>query len=211
MVLTKQAFEQALIERHGAWRQEKISAAAVGVAGLGGLGSNIAVFLARLGVGRLVLADFDRVDVTNLNRQQYRAADLGQPKPKALAEQLRQINPFSAYEAHFVRLTPQNIPTVFQGCAVICEAFDRPDQKAMLTETVLAELPDVTLVAGSGMAGVGSANQIQTARPMSRLYVCGDNSTSVDASLGLTAPRVAVCAAHQATMVMRLLIGESEP
>lgn len=211
MNLTKQAYLDALTERHGVENQQRLSAASVGVAGLGGLGSHIAAALARLGIGRLILVDFDRVDVTNLNRQQYRVCDLGRPKPEALAEQLREINPFCRYETRFERITPENVEALFADCTVLCEAFDRADQKAMLVETARLRLPHMPLVGGSGMAGAASANRITTQRRLPGFYLCGDGSSDVADGLGLMAPRVMACAAHQATMAMRLILGQTEP
>lgn len=207
--MTREEYFNALTERHGKEAQEKFSNAAVGIAGLGGLGSNIAFFLARLGIGKLVLADFDRVDVTNLNRQQYRVADLGRYKAEALKEQLLGINPYCVYEIHSVKLTEENIPEIFSECDIICEAFDKADQKAMITETVLSDMKNVILVSGSGMAGTDSANKITTRKVMSRFYLCGDEKSDIADGRGLMAPRVAVCAAHQATAVMKLILGQS--
>ena len=211
MVLTQKELHDALAGRHGAAVQAKLDRAAVGIAGLGGLGSHIAVSLARLGVGRLVLVDFDVVDVTNLNRQHYTMKDIGIPKTLALLEQLEAINPYLNYETYTERIIPANAARLFTGCDVVCEAFDRPDQKAMLIETLLEQLPETPIVSGSGMAGFGSANAIRTERRFGRLYLCGDGTSDVSDGLGLMAPRVAVCAAHQAAMTLRLLLGEREP
>ena len=211
MRLTQEELHAALVERHGADIQQKFDRASVGIAGLGGLGSNIAVHLARLGVGRLVLVDFDTVDVTNLNRQHYTMKDIGVPKTLALLEQLEEINPYLQYEPYTERVIPANVERMFAGCDVVCEAFDRADQKAMLIETLLERLPDTVVVSGSGMAGYGSANAIRTERRFGRLYVCGDGTSDIADGVGLVAPRVAVCAAQQATMVLRLLLGETAP
>lgn len=211
MRLTKEQLHAALTQRHGADLQQALDRAAVGIAGLGGLGSNIAVYLARLGVGRLVLVDFDTVEVSNLNRQHYTMRDLGRPKADALRDQLIEINPYLDYETYTTRVTPENAPQLFADCDVVCEAFDRADQKAMLIETLLAGLPDTPIVSGSGMAGCGSANAIRTERRFGRLYVCGDGTSDIADGIGLMAPRVAVCAAHEATMVLRLLLGYTEP
>ncbi len=211
MRLTQEELHAALVERHGADIQQKLDRASVGIAGLGGLGSNIAVHLARLGVGRLVLVDFDTVDVTNLNRQHYTMKDIGVPKTLALLEQLEEINPYLQYEPYTERVIPANVERMFAGCDVVCEAFDRADQKAMLIETLLERLPDTVVVSGSGMAGYGSANAIRTERRFGRLYVCGDGTSDIADGVGLMAPRVAVCAAQQATMVLRLLLGETAP
>lgn len=201
----------ARILRQGADTVRRLSAATVGVAGLGGLGSHIAVHLARLGVGRLVLADFDVVDVTNLHRQHYFLPQLGMRKTDALAAQLRDIDPYLVYETHAVRVTANNAVSLFQDCDVVCEAFDRPDQKAMLIETLLDALPTVRVVSGSGMAGFGSANAIRTEQVFRRLYICGDRKTDVEEAGSLAASRVAVCAAHEAHMALRLLLGEESP
>ncbi len=211
MRLTQEELHTALVERHGADIQQKLDRASVGIAGLGGLGSNIAVHLARLGVGRLVLVDFDTVDVTNLNRQHYTMKDIGVPKTLALLEQLEEINPYLQYEPYTERVISANVERMFAGCDVVCEAFDRADQKAMLIETLLERLPDTVVVSGSGMAGYGSANAIRTERRFGRLYVCGDGTSDIADGVGLMAPRVAVCAAQQATMVLRLLLGETAP
>lgn len=211
MRLTQEELHAALVERHGADIQQKLDRTSVGIAGLGGLGSNIAVHLARLGVGRLVLVDFDTVDVTNLNRQHYTMKDIGVPKTLALLEQLEEINPYLQYEPYTERVIPANVTRMFAGCDVVCEAFDRADQKAMLIETLLEQQPKTPIVSGSGMAGFGSANAIRTERRFGRLYLCGDGMSDVSDGLGLMAPRVAVCAAHQAAMTLRLLLGEHEP
>lgn len=207
----KYSFMEALVQRHGRENQEKLSRSVVGIAGLGGLGSHIAFSLARLGVGRLVLVDFDYVEVTNLHRQQYALHQVGMEKPQALAEELRRVNPFSVYETHFTRVTPENVKRLFQGCQVVCEAFDCAEEKAMLTENVLTVLNGIPLVAASGMAGIGSGNNIRTERVMKNFYLCGDGISDVSLSGSLAEPRVALCAAHQALMVLRLLLGEDEP
>lgn len=208
--VTKQALYQARVERHGEEAVQKLQNACVGIAGLGGLGSHIAFSLARMGVGKLVLADFDRVDVTNLHRQQYFIDQVGLLKTEALADTLHKIDPWIQLELHPVRLTPKNLSTIFGGCSILCEAFDKAEEKAMLLETVLTELPHMTVVSGSGMAGAGSANKIQTRKAMNRLYLCGDEEADVAEYGSLFASRVAVCAGHQAHMVLRMLLGETE-
>ena len=192
----------ALFARMGPELAGKFKNARVAVCGLGGLGSNIAFALARAGVGELVLIDFDRVDVSNLNRQQYKACQVGMDKPSALAENLLEIAPYISLETHFERVTADN------AAGLVCEAFDVPEEKSMLADAVLSSVPEAYLVAASGMAGLGPANSIRTRRIGRRMYLCGDGVSDVSTGLGLVAPRVMLCAAHQALAVLRILAGE---
>ena len=196
-MLTQEEWMGALNARHGKERQEKFSRAVVAVCGLGGLGSNVAIALARAGIGKLILIDFDRVDVTNLNRQQYKASQLGMNKTEALAQNLREINPFIRLETHAVRISEENAQELLQEADVVCEAFDVPEAKAMLVNFVLENMPEKYLVAGSGMAGFGSPNTIQTRRITGRFYLCGDTVSDVNDGIGLVCARVMVCAAHE--------------
>ena len=207
---SREVMREALNIRHGEDLQNKISAARVAVCGLGGLGSNIAIALARAGVGHLHLIDFDRVDLTNLNRQQYAVGQLGQYKTDALRETLSLVSPYCDVTCDTVRVTEENLPDLLRNEDYICEAFDRAEAKAMLVSGVLEHFPEKYLVAGSGLAGLGSANTIQTRRVSQRFYLCGDGTSDSSVGLGLVASRVLVCAAHEANMITRLLLGEEE-
>ncbi len=197
---------RALEERHGAEIQKKLSEASVAVCGLGGLGSNIAVTLARAGVGRLYLYDFDKVDISNLNRQQYFPEQLGMPKNEALADTLKRIAPYCDIVSHQVKLSEENIPQLLGDADIICEAFDKAEQKAMLVNFVLENMPEKYLVAGSGMAGFAPSNMIQTKRVTKRFYLCGDEVSDVDDGVGLVASRVLICAGHQAHAIVRIIV-----
>ena len=210
MIPTKDEWKEALEERHGKELQQAFSSATVAICGLGGLGSNIAIALARAGIGRLILIDFDRVDITNLHRQQYKADQIGRYKTEALADNLREIAPYIELEIHTEHITEDNAVTLLQGVDIICEAFDNAEAKAMLTDIVLSELPDKYLVAASGMAGMGVTNSIRTRRITSRFYLCGDETSEVSDGIGLVAPRVALCAAHEAHAVLRILAKQFE-
>lgn len=208
---SREVMREALNIRHGEDLQNKISAARVAVCGLGGLGSNIAIALARAGVGHLHLIDFDRVDLTNLNRQQYAVGQLGQYKTDALRETLSLVSPYCDVTCDTIRVTEENLPDLLKTEDYICEAFDRAEAKAMLVSGVLEHFPEKYLVAGSGLAGLGSANTIQTRRVSRRFYLCGDGTSDSSVGLGLVASRVLVCAAHEANMILRLIAGETEP
>ena len=147
MLPTKEEWIKALTERHGKELQQAFSSATVAICGLGGLGSNIAIHLDRAGIGRLILIDFDRVDITNLHRQQYKADQIGMYKTDALSENLREINPYIVLDAHTERITEDNAVKLLQSADIICEALDDAECKAMLTEIVLTEMRDKYFVA----------------------------------------------------------------
>lgn len=210
LIITKSDWDKALSERHSQDVQKSFSSATVAICGLGGLGSNIAISLTRAGIGKLILIDFDRVDITNLHRQQYKACQIGRYKTEALSENLREITPYIELKRHTVRITEENIAELLQDADIICEAFDDAEAKAMLTNIVLETMADKYLVAASGMAGMGSTNTIQTRKVSNHFYLCGDGASDVAEEGSLVATRVMLCAAHQAHTVLRILTKQFE-
>ena len=208
--LSKEEIYAALNERHSPEIQAVLSAGNVAIAGLGGLGSNVAYSLTRIGVGHLHLIDFDVVDVTNLNRQQYFMEHVGMYKTEALKSLLMKINPYIEIKTDCVKVTEDNIKQLFCDNDIVCEAFDNPDAKALLVNGIMEYFPEKKLVSASGMAGFGSSNSIVTKRITKNFYLCGDRVTAPSYGNGLMAPRVAVCAAHEANMITRLILGEEE-
>ena len=209
-MISRDEWNEALIARHGQELHDRFSSATAAICGLGGLGSNIAIALARAGIGRLILVDFDRVDITNLHRQQYKAEQIGKYKTEALAANLLEISPYTEVKGVTERVTEDNFLELLEGADIVCEAFDNAEAKAMLVNGVLQKLPECYLVAASGMAGMGSPNRIETRRITDRFYLCGDGVSDVEETMGLVAPRVMLCAAHQAQTVLRILAGEYE-
>jgi len=200
--------EALMAARHTPGVHTRLKQATVGIAGVGGLGSAVAVALARSGVGRLIVADYDVVEPSNLNRQQYFVDQIGLPKVDALQANLRRINPCVKVAPFFGRLDRENIPQVFARVDVLVEAFDAAEQKALLVETFLTGAPTTPLVAASGMAGYAPSNSIITRRAGSRLVLVGDGETAARVGEGLMAPRVGIAAHHQANAVLRLLLGK---
>ena len=178
---------------------------AVGIAGAGGLGSSVAVALARAGVGRLVIADFDRVEASNLNRQQYFVDQVGRVKVEALKENLLRINPFSVYETHEARVTRRNAAAIFKAVDVLVEAFDNAEAKQMLIEACLRRYPGRPIVAASGLAGYGGTRKLHVRR-LGNLYICGDEASQCPKGVSPMAPRVGVVAHMQANLVVELLV-----
>ena len=210
LIPTKEEWYSALSERHGEKTQKNFESATVAVCGLGGLGSNIAFALARAGIGKLILIDFDSVDITNLHRQQYKANQIGKYKTEALCKNLAEIAPYLETEIHTVCITENNAEELLKKADIICEAFDDAECKATLVNLVLERMPEKYLVAASGMAGFGSANAIQTRRISKRFYICGDGTSDVQSEGSLVASRVMLCAAHQAHTVLRILTEQFE-
>lgn len=209
-VPSREEFEEAMDKRFSTEIYNKLKKAEVAVAGLGGIGSNTAVSLARSGIGHIHLVDFDEVDLTNLNRQAYTIEHLGRLKTEALKELLLNINPYLNITTEIVKVTEENAVEIFKGYPIVCEAFDNPDSKAMLVNTLLANCPGMKIVSSSGMAGYESSNKIETKRIMKNLYLCGDGVTDAYAGIGLMAGRVNICAGHEANMVIRLILGIEE-
>lgn len=208
-MLTQTELQNALQKGLTETQRHKLQQAVVAVAGCGGLGSNAAMWLARLGVGRLLLIDFDKVEPSNLNRQYYFLEDIGRYKAEALRERLLRVNPYGDYQACIVKLTEQNIPRLLAKADIVCEAFDKAASKAMLVNGVISSLPHAKIVAASGLAGFDSGNEIRTRRVAQRLYLCGDGNSSID-DLPLCGARVGIAAAHQALTIARLLLDLEE-
>lgn len=211
LIPSKEEWLDVLKMRHGAALQEKFSSACVAICGLGGLGSNISISLARAGIGKLILIDFDRVDISNLHRQQYKASQIGRYKTDALSENLKEIAPYIEIQTHTVSMHANNTIELLKDAHIICEAFDNAACKAMLANTVLEAMPEKYLVTASGMAGLGSANTIKTKKIMQGFYLCGDQISDVNDGIGLVSSRAMLCAAHQAHMVLRILANMYEP
>jgi sulfur carrier protein ThiS adenylyltransferase len=177
----------------------------VGIAGAGGLGSNVAATLARAGVGKLIVADFDILEASDLNRQYYFVDQIGKPKVEALLENLVKMNPFSRVEIQNLKIDRTNVKTVFGTADILVEAFDLADQKQMLIEAWLVQFPDKPIVAASGLAGYGRNNALRQ-RKLGNLYICGDEMSECDVCTAPMAPRVAVVANMQANLVIELLV-----
>ncbi len=185
--------------------RHKLLHCTVGIAGCGGLGSNAAVALARVGIGKLILVDFDRVEASNLNRQYYFREQIGQPKVEALKQNIHAIDPEITVETHMLTLDPEMVVELFSGCDVIIEAFDTDRAKQMIIETVLTDMPEKYLISGQGLAGFGDNEDITT-RQYDRLFIIGDGLREVSDGLPPLAPRVGVVANMQANLALEILL-----
>ncbi|MGD9347185.1 MAG: sulfur carrier protein ThiS adenylyltransferase ThiF [Candidatus Aminicenantes bacterium] len=206
----KGEMEAMLVARHSPGVHQRMKKASVGIAGLGGLGSAVAVALARMGVGELVLVDYDVVEPSNLNRQFYFVDQIGMAKTEAISKIIGDINPYVRLITHQIKLDSSNIPEIFGDVDVVVECFDRAEDKAMILEVVGEAFPSIYIVGASGLAGYGDSNSIQTWRVGDRIFLVGDLKSSAGPGLGLMAPRVGIAASHQANLVVALLADPKE-
>lgn len=200
------SFYDKITARNSADIREKIKQAVIGIAGCGGLGSNAAIALARIGVKKLVITDFDKVEPSNLNRQQFFISDIGKNKTDALATFIKNINPFVEVEKHVIKLSLKNIFNVYKDCPIIIEAFDKVSEKAMIVEAFCDKrFKNKFLITASGLAGYSSSNLIRTNKLSKNIFLCGDNKNEGNEKNGLMAPRVIIAAGHQANMAVNLI------
>lgn len=205
---TDEELELFLTARHTPAIQNKLKNAKIAVAGLGGLGSHIAVSFARMGIGHLKLMDFDIVDPTNIHRQYYFLDQIGMFKTDALEQNLKRINPFIDYEFECIKINEENIKTLFHGYDFLMEALDNAKAKTMLINGALTNYPKLTVIAASGVAGFDDIEKVHTKKLGKNLFVVGDFINETKPGIGLTATRVTAIANMQAHIAIRKLIGE---
>lgn len=203
--ITKKDLLDSLVARTSKEQVQKFQNATVAICGLGGLGSNIAISLARAGVGNLILIDFDKVDISNLNRQQYKLCQVGMYKTDALSTNLAEITNLCNIKTYTVKLQEDNYLQYLNSADIVCEAFDNAEEKSKLVNFVLENLRNTFVVSASGMANLDSPNKIVTKKITNRFYLSGDGENSTDDGGSLYAPRVMLCASHQATTILNII------
>ncbi len=171
----------------------------IGIAGVGGIGSNVAVHLVRAGCTSLKLVDFDQVELSNLNRQFYFVDQLGGYKVDMLQENLMRIVPNAAIETARSRLTSENMLDTFNDCQLLVEGFDDQESKKLLVET-FADF-DIPIISASGIAG-RDIDAIRVHR-LGHCTIVGDFQTDFR-SQGLYGPKIAVVAAMMADIVLEM-------
>jgi len=183
-----------------------LASVCVGIAGAGGLGSNAAANLVRSGICRLMVADFDRVAPSNLNRQFFFIDQVGMKKVTALEANLKRINPGLEMQTWDIRLDAGNVGHVFEHCHIIVEALDRAQDKKMMADTFMAD-PRL-LVCASGIGGWGGSDRIRTRRVRDSVYLVGDGHSEVSEAMPPTAAVVGIAAAKQADVVVERILNE---
>lgn len=178
------------------------------VAGAGGLGSNVCVMLTRAGIGCITVVDYDRVEASNLNRQQFFQDQIGMPKVNALKENLLRINPGLKITAVEAKLSPDNCEELIsEKTDLIFECFDGASAKAMLASFALSRRPDIPVIAVSGLAGLGPSEDISVKQGPGKLYIVGDGYSEMNPETGTISSRVSQVSAIQAHIGIRILLG----
>lgn len=187
---------------------DRCYASLIGIVGAGGLGSNLAVILCRLGFTRLVVADFDLVEPSNLNRQIYHYDQVGLPKVEGLERIVASVLPEIDLKTHFIRISRDNIAQYFENCAVVADCTDLAQNKSQIVEAVLTILP-CPVVSVSGIGGRLTSDKLQCERKFGdRLWVIGDRRSSD--GIGVAAPAVLATAAAMAEVVYDICRDQQE-
>jgi sulfur carrier protein ThiS adenylyltransferase len=217
-------FEQGLTRYLKPEQLKAIQAQRIGIAGAGGLGSNVAVALVRTGFKNFEILDRDVVDASNLNRQDYISADIGKPKVELLTARLKAINPDVFIVTNKAEWTRANAGSFFQGFRILVEAFDKAEVKRDFVEW--ASVNAGVVISGNGMAGLtgtGTPQPLRSAhygaatagltggdptsiKHIGNIYIVGDGTTSITDGHPPLAPRVLQCAAKMAEVILRLTL-----
>ncbi len=204
--VNRETYESMLIARHSPEVHAKLRKASVGVAGLGGLGSQIAVALVRMGIGRLTGIDFDMVELSNINRQYYFMDQIGMLKTEALEDTLKRISLLTALNLINLKIGGDNVKGLFDSCDVIIEAFDDPHAKAALFDACRVHYPDAFYIGASGVAGYGNTQALKIKKMSEKVFVVGDFTSEARPGSGLMAGRVGVAAGIQADLAVQLIV-----
>ncbi|MBN2858539.1 MAG: sulfur carrier protein ThiS adenylyltransferase ThiF [Candidatus Delongbacteria bacterium] len=196
-----------LFNRNVSGMTERLSRSVIGIAGCGGIGSNVAVSLVRAGIGRLIIADFDIIEESNLNRQYFFVDEIGKSKVLTLKRRLELINPECTVTAYQKKLGREDVQNLFSGSDIMIEAFDTAESKQWLIEEWASLYPDKAVISGNGLSGYGHFETIKV-RKTGNIYFCGDGVTSSDE--GLCSARVAIVSNLQANLAIEILMNKAE-
>lgn len=199
-------FEKSLLEYIDIGTLDKFQNAHIGVAGAGGLGSNVVMNLARTGFKHFTIADFDRVEYKNLNRQFFFANQIGQTKTEALKNNILLINPDIIIEQKCCRINKENIDEIFCACDIVVEAFDDIECKKMLIEKY--GWSDKLLVSASGIGGCGDSDRIVTKKINNNFYIIGDGKTEINGKTPPFSTIINIAAAKQADIIVQYVLNK---
>lgn len=180
-----------------------IRKAKVGIAGCGGLGSNTAHALVRLGFRNFHLIDYDIVEPSNLNRQFFFYKQLGETKCNALKDNLLQINPNLNIKTSSIKINSSNIHTLFDEYEIVVEGFDKPQYKKILLEELSASKK---IISASGLGNYWNTDAIVTHELGENLTIIGDLTSDVESGVSPLSPGVFTSSAKQAGAVLKMVL-----
>lgn len=197
------AFDENIIKKIGAANFKKVQSARIGIAGAGGLGSNCALNLVRVGFRRLTIADFDIIDPSNLDRQFYFLDQVGMSKIEALKINLSRVNPDIEITPYNRKIAAPDVKDIFGDCDAVVECLDMAESKSMLVSELL-KMGKFTVTA-SGLGGIGSTDEIRLHKLKDNLFMIGDLQSDICRKPALS-PRVNVAAAKQADVILEYVL-----
>lgn len=193
--------------------QEKLLNARVLIVGLGGLGSPSALYLAAAGVGELVLADDDAVELSNLQRQiVHDTASLGVPKAESARRTLRRLNPDLRVETLIERMTPERLLDLAGRVDLVIDATDNFAVRYAMNDACWAT--GTPLVSGAAIRWEGQVAVFDPRQPDAACYRClyreGSDEALNCSENGVIAPLVGVIGTCQALEAIKLICGVGE-
>jgi adenylyltransferase/sulfurtransferase len=200
-----------LLDSVGISGQQRLAAASALIVGLGGLGSPAAMYLAASGLGRLILADGDDVDLSNLQRQLvHRSVALGKPKVESALVTLMAINPEPAYDLVGQRLDGQHLEALVGRVNVVLDCSDNFSTRQQLNRACVRHR--VPLVSGAAIGLDGQCAVYDLRREDSPCYHCLFPADLAPhdvacATMGVFAPLTGMVGSMQAGLALRLLLG----
>lgn len=205
---------QVLLSQVDVAGQLKLKAGRVLIVGLGGLGSPVALYLAAAGVGELHLADFDRVDLTNLQRQvAHDTHSIGQLKVESAAARLRAINPSVLLVSHTQALDADTLAGAVAAVDLVLDCSDNfATREAVNAECFAQGRP---LVSGAAIRLEGQLSVFDPRQETSPCYHClyghGSDAELTCSEAGVLGPVVGLVGSLQALEALKLLAGFGEP
>lgn len=198
------SFQRGLARHLGGDWVKFAASVPIGIIGAGGLGSNCAMHLLRSGFSRLILADPDIVEASNLNRQFFTLDQIGRTKVEALRHNLLAVNPDAEITTHPLAVDAANMRDLFGSCRAVVEAVDRPDTKKLILETLMPT--GCLLVGASGMGGAGLAGTMSLRKLGANCVIVGDQITACSAAAPPLSPGVGMAAAMQADVILNYFL-----
>ena len=195
---------EKVLERQDPIVNEKLKDAKVSILGCGGLGSNIAMTLARSGIGELYLYDFDLIEYSNLNRQNFTLDELGGDKAELTKKKIESTLPYVKCHNQNIYLDTESMDSIVDRTDIFIEAFDNKESKTMLFDYFVGR-QDKYLITGNGVSGLGELSDIKI-KQIENVIMIGDFNSNPDEGLYLA--YVSLIANLEALTAIKIIKGD---